>query len=82
MTATDQGDMVGSGGSKYNAQKQTYEGVPYGPLDFNCCNCHMCGSSNCGIDSYHDANQVRNCRLVGMLDLALGRFFTILFQRN
>lgn len=53
----------GVGGSQSNPGGPHFPAVPYGPGDFN---------SNCAINNYGDANQVRNCRLVGMPDLNQG----------
>lgn len=49
---------VGTGGTTANVEKLDYPGVPYGPNDFH---------SPCIINNYNDANEVRNCKLVGML---------------
>lgn len=65
------GTGTGSAGSSFDADNLQFPAVPYGPNDFNCCQCDMCTTSSCDIDSYQDVNQVRNCRLVSLLDLAL-----------
>ncbi|KAK7810611.1 hypothetical protein U0070_008232, partial [Myodes glareolus] len=66
--------MCGSGGgagtsstcgSYYNAGNRDFPAVPYSAWDFND------GKCNGEIYNYNDANQVRNCRLSGLLDLAL-----------
>ncbi|CAH1788535.1 unnamed protein product [Owenia fusiformis] len=62
----------GSAGSDFNSNSLNFTGVPYGPNDFNCCWCSMCVTASCSIESYVDANQVRNCRLDRLTDLALG----------
>ncbi|NP_001079910.1 amylase, alpha 2B (pancreatic) S homeolog precursor [Xenopus laevis] len=68
--------MCGSGGgagthstcgSYFNAGSRDFP-VPYSGLDFNDGKCRT-GSGE--IENYGDANQVRNCRLVGLLDLAM-----------
>ncbi|OCT82945.1 hypothetical protein XELAEV_18025480mg [Xenopus laevis] len=68
--------MCGSGGgagthstcgSYFNAGSRDFP-VPYSNLDFNDGKCRT-GSGE--IENYGDANQVRNCRLVGLLDLAM-----------
>ncbi|KAM6167492.1 pancreatic alpha-amylase isoform 2-T2 [Erethizon dorsatum] len=55
-------------GSYYNAQNREFSGVPYSAWDFND---GKCQSWSGGIESYNDAAQVRDCRLSGLLDLAL-----------
>ncbi|CAH2311638.1 pancreatic alpha-amylase-like [Pelobates cultripes] len=55
-------------GSYYNSGARDFPGVPYSLLDFND---KKCRSSNGGIDNYNDAYQVRDCQLLGLLDLAL-----------
>ncbi len=56
MTA---GSGTGSAGTVYT--KYNYPSVPYTQLDFH---------TPCGINSYADAQQVQNCELVGLSDLA------------
>ncbi|KAM4642679.1 pancreatic alpha-amylase-like [Discoglossus pictus] len=69
--------MCGSGGgsgthatcgSSFNTGSRSFSGVPYSSLDFNDGKCKT-GSGN--IENYGDKNQVRDCRLVSLLDLAL-----------
>ncbi|KTF92859.1 hypothetical protein cypCar_00006775 [Cyprinus carpio] len=55
-------------GSYFDANRKDFPTVPYSNLDFNDGKCNT-GSGN--IENYQDINQVRNCRLVGLLDLAL-----------
>ncbi|XP_069825112.1 pancreatic alpha-amylase-like [Dendropsophus ebraccatus] len=55
-------------GSSYNTGSKDFPGVPYSYLDFNDGKCRT-GSGN--IENYSDAYQVRDCRLVSLLDLAL-----------
>ncbi|XP_051804016.1 alpha-amylase-like [Acanthochromis polyacanthus] len=55
-------------GSWFSATKEDFPSVPYSYLDFNDNKCH---TSNGEIQNYNDKYQVRNCRLVGLLDLAL-----------
>ncbi|XP_005367977.1 pancreatic alpha-amylase-like isoform X2 [Microtus ochrogaster] len=52
-------------GSYYDANKRDFPEVPYSAWDFND------GKCDGEIYNYNDAYQVRNCRLVGLLDLAL-----------
>ena len=72
MVGDDASEGYGSAGSYYSTVTQSFPGVPYSQLDFNCCHCSMCTSSDCNIQNYNDVNQVRNCRLLALLDLALG----------
>uniref|UniRef100_G3PX08 alpha-amylase n=1 Tax=Gasterosteus aculeatus aculeatus TaxID=481459 RepID=G3PX08_GASAC len=55
-------------GSWFSATREDFPSVPYSQLDFND---YKCKTSNGEIQNYGDANQVRNCRLVGLLDLSL-----------
>ncbi|CRK95800.1 CLUMA_CG009256, isoform A [Clunio marinus] len=54
---------TGTGGSSGNSGTLQFPAVPYGPNDFN---------PRCDINDYNNINQVRNCWLVGLPDLALG----------
>nr|XP_033772196.1 pancreatic alpha-amylase-like [Geotrypetes seraphini] len=69
--------MCGSGGgsgthstcgSYFNAGSRDFSAVPYSGWDFNDGKCKT-GSGE--IENYNDANQVRDCKLVSLLDLAL-----------
>uniref|UniRef100_A0A671YAA3 Alpha-amylase n=1 Tax=Sparus aurata TaxID=8175 RepID=A0A671YAA3_SPAAU len=69
--------MCGAGGGEgthnscgnwFSANKEEFPTVPYTHWDFNDNKCRT-GSGN--IENYGDPNQVRDCRLVGLLDLAL-----------
>ncbi|KAM5148861.1 pancreatic alpha-amylase-like [Mantella aurantiaca] len=67
------GDGVGKGnsstcGSPYNTIKREFPAVPYSNMDFND---KKCKTENGGIENYQDPNQVRDCQLVSLLDLAL-----------
>ncbi|XP_065353289.1 alpha-amylase 2-like [Cloeon dipterum] len=53
--------LTGTGGSTAEPDNKQYPGVPYGPNDFN---------PTCTITNYNDPNNVRNCELVGLKDLA------------
>ncbi|KAK7100027.1 alpha-amylase-like [Littorina saxatilis] len=68
---TGPGNGHGTGGSYYNEGTLQYSGVPYGPNDFN--NHANCHTSDGGVQDYNDPNQVRNCRLVGLADLAMSK---------
>lgn len=70
---TGGGRGQGSGGSSFDAESLQFPGVPFGPTDFNCCNCGSCSTPNCEIRNYNDANQVRNCRLSGLRDLKVSK---------
>jgi len=49
-------------------QAMSFPSVPFGPNDFG----QQCSTASGNIENYGDANQVRNCRLLGLLDLAGG----------
>ncbi|XP_064597807.1 pancreatic alpha-amylase-like [Liolophura sinensis] len=55
---------TGSAGSIWNSASLSFPGVPFSEHDFH---------SGCGIENYGDAYQVQNCRLVGLVDLDLGK---------
>ncbi|XP_075689480.1 pancreatic alpha-amylase-like [Rhinoderma darwinii] len=55
-------------GSPYDANERSFPTVPYLRQDFNDNKCNT-GSGN--IEDYRDVNQVRDCRLLSLLDLAL-----------
>jgi alpha-amylase len=67
------GRGTGTGGSSYDADALTYSGVPYSSSDFNGGN--ECPSRSGDIESYNDAIQVRNCRLLGLRDLNQGNSY-------
>lgn len=54
---------VGTAGSQSNPGGKSFPAVPYSSFDFN---------PDCEIYDYTNAEQVRNCWLVGLPDLALG----------
>ncbi|CAH1257173.1 AMY2A [Branchiostoma lanceolatum] len=58
----------GTGGIYFNGNSLDFPGVPFGPNDFNDCSACLSG---CNIHSYDDVNELRNCRLAGLLDLKL-----------
>lgn len=65
------GTGQGTGGSSYDANSLQFPGVPYGPTDFNDgSNCH---TSDLSIHNYQNPEEVRNCRLSGLLDLNAGK---------
>uniref|UniRef100_A0A8C6GEU9 Alpha-amylase n=1 Tax=Mus spicilegus TaxID=10103 RepID=A0A8C6GEU9_MUSSI len=55
-------------GSYFNPNNRDFPGVPYSGFDFND---GKCRTASGGIENYQDAAQVRDCRLSGLLDLAL-----------
>lgn len=56
----------GTGGSESNPDTLEFPAVPYGPTDFN--------QPQCAIDDcYCNAENIRNCNLVGLTDLALSK---------
>ncbi|KYO23551.1 pancreatic alpha-amylase-like [Alligator mississippiensis] len=55
-------------GSYFNAKTRDFPAVPYSGWDFND---DKCKTGSGGIDNYGDLEQVRDCRLVSLLDLAL-----------
>ncbi|NXA49128.1 AMYP amylase, partial [Nothocercus julius] len=57
-------------GSYFNAETEDFPAVSYSNLDFND---RKCKSRSGNIENYQDIYQVRNCRLVSLLDLALER---------
>ena len=65
------GDGYGTGGSYFDAgHALQFDGVPYSRQDFNDDKCY---TSSGNIENYGDANQVRNCRLVNLVDLDQGK---------
>lgn len=67
----DIGAGHGTAGSYFDPGAQKYDGVPYSYLDFN--SREKCGTRSGNIESYYDANQVRNCKLEGLNDLDLSK---------
>lgn len=61
----------GTGGTSFNPGSLQFPGVPFGPTDFN--GGGQCQTGDGSIHNYGSANEVRNCRLVGLLDLMLGK---------
>ncbi|XP_030378688.1 alpha-amylase-like [Scaptodrosophila lebanonensis] len=60
MTGGGSDAQTGTGGSLAHYEKHQYPAVPYGPGDFN---------GACNIIDYQAPQQVRNCRLLSLLDL-------------
>merc|ERR1712227_214053 len=63
------GSGQGTGGSSFDANSLNFPAVPYSGLDMNDGNCY---TSSGNIENYGDLNQVRNCRLVNLIDLNQG----------
>ena len=61
---------MGTAGDQFDGSAERYPGVPYGPNDFN--GQEACHTGDGSIHNYNDPNEVRNCKLVGLNDLALG----------
>ena len=60
---------TGTAGSGFNAGGRDFPAVPYSRGDFNDLKCRTRSGD---IENYNDMYQVRDCRLVGLPDLALG----------
>ncbi|KAK7490507.1 hypothetical protein BaRGS_00018293, partial [Batillaria attramentaria] len=60
---------TGTGGSQWNGGTLNYPAVPYSSLDFN--GAHNCHTHDGNIHDYNNPQEVRNCRLVSLVDLAL-----------
>ncbi|CAH1784331.1 unnamed protein product [Owenia fusiformis] len=58
---------TGSGGTSFNSDANDFPGVPFSDGNFN--SKEKCGTSNGNIVNYGDAQQVRNCNLLGLGDL-------------
>ncbi|XP_067950443.1 alpha-amylase A-like [Watersipora subatra] len=65
MVAADAGSGVGSAGSQYDTSVKSFTGVPYGPKDFT----KTCKTASGGIENDNDPNELRNCKLLGLMDL-------------
>ncbi|KAI8797778.1 C-type lectin domain family 4 member E [Biomphalaria glabrata] len=69
------GQGFGTNGTFYDADNLQFPGVPFGPTDFN--DGSLCHSGDLNIHNYGNAEEVRNCRLVGLhgglLDLKMGK---------
>lgn len=59
-------DIVGTGGSLANGEMLTYPAVKYNASDFH---------KPCDIEDFANADQIRECQLLGMPDLNQGREF-------
>jgi len=63
------GTGTGTAGSAFDANTYDFPSVPYTSADFNDANCQ---TSSGMIEDYGQAEQVRNCQLVGLTDLNQG----------
>ena len=73
MTGSNTG--TGTAGDHFDGAQCSFPGVPFGSSD---CNgkghgTGQCTTSDGNIHNYNDPNEVRNCRLVSLADLALGK---------
>jgi len=64
------GGNRGSAGGSYNTGSKDFPGVPFSAWDFGDA---LCKSASGNIDNYGDNDQVRNCKLVGLPDLLVGK---------
>ena len=58
MAGVDAGQGTGTGGSWYDTNTLTFDGVPFGGSDFNSCGCGACCSGDCNINNYNDKDEV------------------------
>ncbi|GAB6030326.1 Alphaamylase [Chamberlinius hualienensis] len=65
------GSGTGTGGSSWDSNSLNFPAVPYTSSNFHSCS-GDCGTSDCQIQDYNNANQVRNCQLTGLVDLNQG----------
>jgi len=60
----------GTAGTHFDGNACSFPGVPFGSNDCN--GKEACHTSDGSIHNYNDPNEVRNCNLVGLQDLAMG----------
>nr|AEI58894.1 amylase [Pteria penguin] len=65
------GSGTGTGGSHWDGGSLSYPGVPFSSWDFN--SFSECHSGDGNIHNYNDPNEVRNCRLVSLVDLRMSK---------
>jgi alpha-amylase len=58
---------IGSAGNDHQASSKYFPAVPYSSFDFND---GKCKTASGNIENYNDVNQVRDCKLVSLPDLA------------
>ena len=70
MTSANSG--IGTAGDHFDGVQCSYPAVPYRSSDFNDrgSGSGHCPTSNGNIHNYNNLGEVRNCRLVGLADLA------------
>ncbi|KAJ8040864.1 Alpha-amylase A [Holothuria leucospilota] len=68
------GGSTSSGSSSYDAGAYSFPAVPYSSWDFNVPNGY-CSSPDGGVNDYGNANEVRNCNLLGLTDLSMGKSY-------
>lgn len=61
--SADNDNAVGTAGNRADPANRQFPAVPYGPNDFN---------KRCSIYNWDDAEEIRNCELVGLHDLNQG----------
>nr|XP_006819823.1 PREDICTED: alpha-amylase-like [Saccoglossus kowalevskii] len=69
MTGKNAGHGYGIGGNKFNASSKSYPAVPYKYEHFN--GQDTCKSDDGLVHNYTNPEEVRNCNLLGLLDLRL-----------
>ncbi|XP_046578652.1 alpha-amylase-like [Haliotis rubra] len=69
--ASSSSSGYGTAGSMYNGSGLQFPGVPFGPSDFN--DGSTCHSADLNIHDFHNVGEVRNCRLLGLVDLKLDK---------
>lgn len=71
MSTNEWGKGVGTGGSSFDSNALTYDGVPFTAADFH--NGDDCPTSDGNIQDYTDLYQMRNCKLLFLNDLNQGK---------
>ncbi|GFR61967.1 alpha-amylase [Elysia marginata] len=66
------GKGTGTAGTYFDADSLQFPGVPYGPTDFNS---DKCFTGDGSIHNYNNAEEIRNCNLVSLLDLKLAKSY-------
>ena len=64
------GSGTGTGGTHWDSGSLSFPGVPFSAWDFNG---EECPSGDGTIHNYNNPNEVRNCRLVSLVDLKMGK---------
>ncbi|RUS76635.1 hypothetical protein EGW08_015611 [Elysia chlorotica] len=58
---------TGTAGSEFNSDQRSFPGVPFGPNDFHTRS--DCPSASGDVDNFQDSENVRNCNLLGLVDI-------------